>query len=62
MKSSASLDRGIKVMQFSTSGEMLNTFPSLREAERVLGTSRHLISKSIQTQEPIGQFVFKNTQ
>ena len=62
MKSSASLDRGIKVMQFSTSGEVLNTFPSLREAEGVLGISRHLIKRSIQTQEPIGQFVFKDVQ
>ena len=62
MKNSASLDRGIKVIQFSTSGEVLNTFPSLREAERVLGISRHLIKRSIQTQEPIGQFVFKDVQ
>lgn len=62
MKSSASLDRGIKVIQLSISGEMLNVFPSLREAERVLEISRHLIKRSIQIQEPIGQFVFKDVQ
>lgn len=62
MKSSASLDRGIKVIQLSISREVLNVFPSLREAERVLEISRHLIKRSIQTQEPIDQFVFKDVQ
>lgn len=62
MKTSASLDRGIKVAQLTASGELLNTFPSLREAERTSGISMHLIKKSAQKQEPVGQFVFKNLQ